>query len=188
MELRTHLLSAAALAGALALTPFALAGYYQTNPTPQDRAATQATSEQSLERTRAATSSDAAAKAKFDAEQAAVMRARARIAAERASYNREMAARRWDVFYGHERFRDVMSVPSRRLVGLAVRTHGDNFVGRISDVDAVGAGRIAVSVRSGGTTWIDARDMRFDPDSGVVYTDLSRDQIGAMTNMRYPRF
>jgi len=189
MELRARMLGAVALVGALALSPSAFAaGTPQTNPTPQDRAATEKASEDSLARTRAAADADAAAVQRYQAQQATVMQERARLAAERAVYNREMAGRRWLAFYGHERFVEVMGVPRGRLIGRTVSARGGSVVGRITDIDVTGAGRVAISVRTGGTAWIDAQDVRFDPNSRVVYTDLSRDQIGAMANMRYPRF
>lgn len=193
MKLRAPLLGGAALAATLLLAPPVFAGYYQTNPTPQDRAATERTSEESLARTRAAVAADRAARQRYDAEHAAFERASARaaLALERARQDGELGARRWDAFYGRQRFEDIATVPSGRLLGMTVNTRGGAMVGRICDVDAAIDGRavrIAVGVGPDDVVWVDSDDLRYDPQTRAVLTDLSRDQLSARAQMRFPRF
>jgi hypothetical protein len=209
MKLRTLSLGGAALASLLLLTPsaFAAPDYYNTNPTAEERAATDRLNAGAADRAHDDADANAADRAAFEARQNAVDRERARNDADRATYERDRArydarygdnrydrdgrAHRWDAFYGYNGFRDVDSMNPRELRGLRVNTQAGSRVGMIRDVDANDRGRItrvAVSVGSGRLAWVDADDLRFDPATRVVFTTLSRDQVNSMARMHYPRF
>ncbi len=210
MKMRALTLGTAALAGTLLLSGAAFAepnDYYNTNPTPQERQQTDqlngAAADQArgdADRNAANQSNYDAARADYDRNRADYDRNRAGYDAQRAAYERDRArydrdhggyAHRWDAFYGHDRFHDVFGMPSRDLVGLTVTTRGGNRIGRVRDVSTDGSGRvtrISVSVGGGNRAWLDADDLRFDPESRALMTDLTRDQVNDMAHMRYPRF
>lgn len=206
MKLRAVTLGGAALAAMLFAAP-AYADVYATNPTPQERAETDRLNGAAAVRAQTDADANAAARAQYNANEAAVQRDRARYEADRARYDAERAAyernrdrlardgygdaRRWDVFFGASRFRDLGAMRSRDLVGLKVSTRGGARVGYIRDFDTNRYGRItrvAIGVGNGNLAWVDSDDLRFDPMTRVVFTTLSRDQIGTAARMRYPRF
>ncbi len=195
MKLRALMLGSALLFAALP----AFADVYATNPTPGERAQTEQLNAGAAARAHSDADQDAAARADFNARQDAVDRDRARYQADRARYERDRArydrdygdARRWDVFFGHGRFQDVEALSPRQLIGLRVSTRGGGRVGLIRDVDTNRYGRIsrvAIGIGGGNAAWVDTDDLRYDPATNVVYTTLSRDQVGAMARLRYPRF
>src|SRR5262249_17834179 len=97
----------------------------------------------------------------------------------------------WAAFYGYTRFHDVDRMGSGELLGLPVSLRGGSRIGRVRDVNTDGYGRVtrvSVSLGFGRIAWIDADDLRFDPATRVVMTDLSRGQIDDMARMRNPRF
>jgi hypothetical protein len=206
MNFRATTLGGAALAGVLLLAGPALAqsNYYNTNPTPEERAQTNQLNSNAADQAQRDADSNASANADFQAKQNAYDRDRADYDAKRAAYDRAREryeadryvrygyyGHRWDAFYGYTRFHDVDRMRSGELLGLRVSTRGGGQVGRIRDVDTNGYGRVTrvlVSVGYDRTAWIDADDLRFDPVTRVVMTNLSRDQIDDMARMRYPRF
>jgi hypothetical protein len=209
MKMRALTLGTAALAGTLLLagSAFAEQNYYNTNPTPQERQQTDQLNGAAANQARGDADSNAADqntynadRARYDNDRANYDRDRATADAQRAAYLRDRArydrdhggyAHRWDAFYGHDRFRDVFAMPTTDLVGLTVTTRGGNRVGRVRDVDTDPSGRvsrISVSIGGGNRAWIDSDDLRFDPGSRALMTDLTRDQVNGMAHMRYPRF
>ncbi len=210
MKLRALTLGTAALAGTLLLAGPGFAApsdYYNTNPTPQERqqtnqlngaAANQAHTDAD-DSVNAANANDAN-QANYARDRAAYNRDRDNADAQRAAYERDRArydaehggpARRWDAFYGYNRFRDVMAMQSRDIMGLNVSTRAGNRVGRVREVDTDPQGRItrvSIGLTGGNRAWVDADDLRFDPSSRALLTDLTRDQVNDMAHMRYPRF
>src|SRR5262249_50922339 len=147
----------AALAGVLMLAGPALApsSYYNTNPTPAERAQTNQLNNDAANRAQGDADSDDAANQDHRAQQNAYDRNRAHYDAQRAAYDRERAryeanrygyrygyGHRWDVFYGYTRFHDLDGLRSGDLLGLPVSTRGGNRVGRIRDVDTGRYGRV----------------------------------------------
>lgn len=206
MTIRATVLSGAALAAILTIGVPASAQHspYDTNPTPEERAQTNQLNTTAADRAREdaddVDNTNAANRAEYnaaradydakmdsyDAQRAAYERDRSRYLRERAGY-----AHRWDAFYGYSRFQDVSTLTETRLIGLQVSTRGGGFVGRVRDVDTNAHGRVirvAVSTSRDRVAWIDADDLRYDPSTRMVMTDLSRSQIGDMARMRYPRF
>ncbi|MBL6613181.1 MAG: hypothetical protein ISP45_04170 [Reyranella sp.] len=206
MTLRTTALGGAALAGLLILAAAASAqrSPYDTNPTPAERAQTDALNSAAANDARNSAdeidNTNTANQADYDRARADYENRMDNYDAERAAYNRDRArylydrsyyGRRWDVFYGYNRFRDVSSFSQSRLMGLQVSTRGGTFIGRVRDVDTNSYGRVtrvAVSTSRDRVAWIDADDLRYDPSTGMVMTVLSRGQINDMARMRYPRF
>ena len=201
MKLRTLMLCTAVgtlfVAGPLAAAP---SDPYNTNPTPQERAQTDQLNNAAANQAHGDADADAAARARHDADLNAFDRDSDRANADRARYERDRAgydarnggdARRWNAFFGFDRFRDVTAMPSRDLMGLRVSTRGGSRVGVIGDVDTNRYGRItrvAIRVGGGGIAWVDADDLRFDPRTRVVFTTLSRDDVNGMAHMGNPRF
>jgi hypothetical protein len=198
MKLRSFTLGTAALAGTLlfAAPGFAQQSPYDTNPTPAERAQTDRLNSNAADRAHGDADANATAQGNYDTARSNYDRDRQTYDAQRAAYERDRARyyrenpRRWDAFYGHSNFSDVLSMRSDSLVGLTVSTRGGNRVGRVRDVDSDHGRitRIAVSVGGGNVAWIDADDVRYDPGSRTVFTDLTRDQIDSLAHMRYPRF
>ena len=97
-----------------------------------------------------------------------------RYAAERARYHREA----WPARYENELIVSRAGLLDSRLLA-------DNHdVGRVTDI-ATGPGGHVDAVRVAldhdrGNVWIDADDLRFDPDHHVVVTDLSRHDLHEM--------
>jgi len=206
MTIRATVLTGAALAALLMIGGAASAqrSPYSTNPTPAERAQTDQLNSNAADSARgdadAIDNTNAANRADYDrarqdyenrldaydAQRAAYSRDRARYLDDRSAY-----ARRWTVFYGYTRFRDISGFSEPRLMGLQVSTRGGGFVGRVRDVDTNSYGRVirvAVSIGRDRVAWIDADDLRYDPATGMVMTDLSRGQIDDMARMHYPRF
>jgi hypothetical protein len=205
MNIRATTLGGAALAGILMLAgpAFAQSNYYNTNPTPAERAQTDQLNRNAADQAQSDVDSNASSNADYQAKQNDYERNRADYDAQRAAYDRAREryeadryvrygyGHRWNVFYGYTRFHDIDRMGSGELLGLRVSSRGDSLVGRIRDVDTNGYGRVTrvlVSVGYRRVAWIDADDLRFDPVTRVVMTDLSRDQIDDMARMRYPRF
>jgi len=190
-----RLLGTAAIAALLvaALPAAAQQSIYNTNPTPAERAQTQQLNNQAADDARSTPpaakpltdngSDYARQRQDYDAQRSAYDRDRARYRADSADY-----ARRWDAFYGYRGFRDVDGMRGADLRGMRVSARGGDRIGRVRDVDTTGFGRIRrVAVATdGGTVWIGADDLRFDPVNRVVYTDLSRREVDGLTHM--PRF
>ncbi len=212
-----YLLGTTAVAAALmfAAPAFAQQSYYDTNPTPAEKAQTRqlnsnaAAAAQTDGTAPAATPDDAAApppvapsandadyaakKADYDAkmrdyntQRDAYERDRGRDRAERDAY-----VHHWEVFYGYRGFRDVSFMHADTLTGLRVNARGGAAIGRVRDVDADGAGRVSrvlVDTGFGRRAWLDADSLRYDPAARVIYTDLTRDQVNDMSRMREPRY
>ncbi len=193
-----NLLSSAAIVFLIATPAVAQQSPYGTNPTPAERAQTEQlnsnadTAAHTPPVAPAAGDADyAAKKADYDrqmrdyqAQRDAYDHDRARYHADRAAY-----AHHWDVFYGYRGFRDVGRMHRSDLLGLRVSARGGDRIGRVRDVDADGEGRVvrvAVSTGGGSVAWIDADDLRYDPESRVVMTDLTAGDVAALPHN--PRF
>ncbi len=203
MKLRSLTLGTAALTATLLLAGAASAApddYYNTNPTPQERAQTDQLNGNAANTAHDDANANDAAHGNYDAARSDYDRNRDAYDAQRATYERDRArydrehggyAHRWNAFYGYSHFRDILAMPSRDLIGLTVSTRGGDRVGRIRDVDTDHAGRItrvAIRLHGNDTAWLDADDLRYDPGTRAVMTDLTRDQVNGMAHMRYPRF
>jgi hypothetical protein len=185
--MRGHVMWGAAFS--VVLWSAAQAGTPGTTPTPEDRAATERASEESLANTRANAAADDAARRDFEAKQAEVDREREAVAADRAAYERERIAydhamapfrgpHPWHSFAGHRRFRPLDAMAPGALVGMQVEGRDGGRVGRIETIDRFG--RVTLRIRGGATLWVDAEDLRYDPVVRKVYADLTRRQIVAM--------
>jgi hypothetical protein len=103
---------------------------------------------------------------------------RARYAAERGAYRRH----EWPRHHWATLDRDVHPVGER--IALVSGAH----VGTVSDEIRNDAGRIeALEVRldNGGRVWIDASDIRYNREDGVLMTDLDRGDLRTMSEERF---
>jgi hypothetical protein len=199
-----YLLGTTAVAAALLLSApaFAQQSYYDTNPTPAEKAQTNQLNDDA--KTNADTDDqDAtppqnqrdydASKAQYDRKMQDYDAQRSQYDNDRARYHDERAdyAHNWAVFYGYRDFRVLDEMRGGELEGLRVSAHDGVNIGRIRDVDTAPDGRVvrvAIRLDAGGTAWVDADDLRFSPSTRHVLTDLSRSQIDDMSRMHNPRY
>jgi len=104
---------------------------------------------------------------------------RARFAAERAAYNRDL----WPDYYRSRELGPDFAVMHARVE----ITNGDH-VGTVTGIARDGIGRIEgleVSLDNGEVVWIDATDARFNSGDGILMTDLNRADLREMANERF---
>jgi len=199
-----HLLSTTAVAAALlfAAPAFAQQSYYDTNPTPAEKAQTEQLNNDA--RTNAGTDDRDAAPSQnqrdYDANKAEYDRKMQDYNAQRDQYGRDRAryhaerseyAHNWAVFYGYRDFRVVDAMSGSELVGLRVAARDGVGIGRVRDVDSAPDGRIVrigIRLDDGNLAWVDSDDLRFNVATRRVMTDLSRGQIDEMSHMHTPRY
>jgi hypothetical protein len=78
---------------------------------------------------------------------------------------------------------DLLAEPSQQLAQVPVEGPNGVWVGRVRNVETgTGGGlyRIEISLNRRVSVWVDPRDLRFDPDEHVAYTDLTRDELWDM--------
>jgi len=204
MNLKTLALSSAA---ALALSFGAQAGDdpYTHNSTPDERAQTQNLNEQAAGQARGdatvsvtTTAADPAAQQQYEDQQQQYQNDKARYDAQQDRYQvqkdiyqaeqAEYYDRSHPYAWWHERYEAATlnhfyDVPRAELIGLRVIREDGFTAGRISDVDKNPDGRVhavKISLRSGDFAWVKARDLRFDVEDRIVFTDLSVDDIRAL--------
>lgn len=194
---------AAVLAGLLMAAP-AMAqpdGYYNTNPTPDERAQTSQLNDNAATQAGQAINDNDAARADYDTKSAEYQQQLDRYRAQQEDYRRARAhyddaragnsdtARRWDAFYGHDNFEDVAVMSGDDLIGTAVVDVDGREVGRIRDVDrSKGFLRIGVRVDGHDVAWLDADHIRYDPDAGVAVTDFTPTEVRNAAVFSHPRF
>ena len=104
---------------------------------------------------------------------------RARFAAERAAYHRDL----WPNDYRTWELRPDFAVMHARVE----ITNGDH-VGTVTGIARGPGGRIEgleVALDSGKVVWIDAADVRFNRANGIVMTDLNRADLHQMADERF---
>ncbi len=77
----------------------------------------------------------------------------------------------------------LMAEPSQQLAQVPVAGPGGRWVGRVRNVETAPDGRpsrIEIALNRRVSVWVRPGDLRFDPSDGVLYTDLSRDQLWDM--------
>jgi hypothetical protein len=201
MKLRTFALSGAsallfALGTAPALADPASGDPYTQNPTPQERAQTQqlnaqssADAQQSTAAVQMQTDADQAQyenqRDQYQNDQARYQAQKDRYLDERAEYNfdRSHPSTWWHDRYEHATLNHFYDIPRAELVDLRV-VRDDGFVlGRIRDVERHPDGRVSavrIVFRNGDSGWVKARDLRYDIDDRIVFTDLTYPEIREM--------
>lgn len=203
MNIKAKMMAGAALAASLLMAAPAMAQsdrYYNTNPTPDERAQTNQLNGDAAAQATQTNNANDAARADYDANSAAYQQQLDRYRAQQEDYNRARAhydAERlardnhggsWDAFYGHDNFQDV-AVGGDDLIGRAVVDVDGREVGRIRDVDrSHGMMRVGIRVNSDDTAWIRADHIRFDPDAGVAVTDFTPNEVRNAAVLSHPRF
>jgi hypothetical protein len=183
-------------AAALALVAIAGASLAQdmsttTNSTPQERAQTDTLNTQ--QNVNDGTTEDGqpgtAADAQYNAQMQQYRDQRAQYEdqkaqyqdrMERYAYDRSHPRDWWNVRYEHATLDGLYSLPRHDLIGKEVDERDGMRLGRIRDVEHASDGRVErvdVALNYERATWIDATDLRYDPDSRVVFTNVSADQI-----------
>jgi hypothetical protein len=116
-----------------------------------------------------------AQKEDYDAKMVAYDALRDRYATERAAYHRDL----WPDSYTNR-----LLMNDAGLIDSRVEVVNGDTVGRVTDIARGPNGHIdalRVALDNGQITWVDAADVRFDHDAGIVMTDLSRNDLNAMT-------
>jgi hypothetical protein len=198
------LLGSAALAGILVAAPtLAQQNYYHTNPTPEERAQTNALNGQAAQDARqpaepvapvAPATSDPDYRAKMDAynrDMAAFAERRAAYERARADYRdaRDGGSDPWRAFDGYRALRPVAFMPTESLMDRDVRGRDGAFMGRTQRVERNLSGsvnRVLLRMPGRRTAWLDARDLRLDPARAVLVTDLTRGELAGMVRERAP--
>lgn len=77
----------------------------------------------------------------------------------------------------------LMAEPSQQLWRVPVAGPGGRWVGRVRNVETAPDGRparVEIALNRRVSVWVRPGDLRFDPDEGVLYTDLTRDELWEM--------
>lgn len=198
MKLRTLVLSTTtsllfALGTASAFADPAAGDPYTQNPTPGERAQTQqlnsqaaTDAQQSIGATQA--QSDAAQaqyqqqQDQYQDDQARYQAQKDRYLDERAEYNfdRSHPSVWWHDRYERASLNHFYDIPRAELIDLRVMRDDGFTLGRIREVDRHPDGRVeAVRIvfRNGDSVWVKARDLRYDIDDRIVFTDLTYPEI-----------
>ncbi|HTT99451.1 MAG TPA: hypothetical protein VMF58_15490 [Rhizomicrobium sp.] len=155
---------------------------YTQNPTPQERAQTQQlnsqASDSAMQNNAAVQQENDANQAQFDAQQDQYQHDQDRYQAQKAEYDfdRSHPLTWWHDRYSAATLNHFYDIPRTELIDLRVMREDGFTVGRIREIDRHGDGRVeAVRVvfRDGESAWLKARDLRYDPDDRIVFTDLS---------------
>jgi hypothetical protein len=169
---------------------------YTQNPTPQERAQTQnlnaQSSDQAVQSVSDAQSDNDANQAQYDAQQQQYQDDKARYEAQKDRYLDQRAEYDYDrshpYAWWHDRYsaatlNHFYDIPRAELIDLRVMREDGFTVGRIRAIDRHGDGRVAavrVVFRNGESAWVKARDLRYDPDDRIVFTDLSVVELHAL--------
>lgn len=186
MKIRNLALSGA---GALALTVGAAFAEgndpYTHNPTPQEQAQTQDLNSQAVGQAASDADTQGAAQQQYQDQQSQYQQQMGQYQAQQDRYRDDRAEYNYDrshpATWWHERFEHATlnhfyDVPRAELIDLRVAREDGYTVGRIREIDRHGDGRVAavrVVFRDGESAWLKARDLRYDPEDRIVFTDLS---------------
>lgn len=194
MKLRTFALCGASVAfmavGATSVIADPAAGDpYTQNPTPQERAQTQqlnnGAANNAVSNTSAVQSQNDANQAVYQNQQDQYQDNMDRYHAQQDRYHDQRAQYEYDrshpYTWWHERYERATlnrfyDIPRTELVDLRVMREDGYTVGRIREIDRHGDGRVAavrIVFRDGEAAWVKARDLRYDPEDRIVFTDLS---------------
>lgn len=162
---------------------------YTQNPTPQERAQTQQlnsrASDDAMRSTSAVQDQNDANQAQYNAQQQQYQNDQDRYQAQKDRYLDQRAEYNYDrshpYTWWHDRYdraslNHFYDIPRAELIDLRVMREDGFTVGRIREIDRHGDGRVeAVRVvfHNGESAWVKARDLRYDPDDRIVFTDLS---------------
>jgi hypothetical protein len=195
MKLRNLALSSAAIlaiaAGAACADP-AAGNPYTQNPTPDERAQTQQLNAQAAsdaqvppQPTPADQTQYQVQQDQYQAQQQQYENDQMRYQAQQDRYRDERAEFFYDRSHPYTWWRDryerasldlFYGVPRDELIDLRVVRDDGFTIGRIRGYERASDGRVAavkIVFRNGGVAWIKARDLRYDPDSRIVFTDLT---------------
>jgi len=169
---------------------------YTQNPTPQERAQTQQLNSQAADTATQSTSDvqtqTDANQAQYQQQQDQYQNDKNRYDAQQQHYQDQRAEYEydrshpttwWHDRYGQSTLNHFYDVPRAELVDLRVMREDGYTVGRIREVERHGDGRVEsvrVIFRDGESAWIKARDLRYDPEDRIVFTDLSISELHAL--------
>jgi hypothetical protein len=165
---------------------------YTQNPTPQERAQTDQLNAQASQDATTNAAADSAAQSQYDQKQQqyqdqsdAYKAQHDRYQDEKAEYNydRSHPLEWWHDRYEHASLDRFYDIPRSDLMELNVDREDGYRVGHIVALDRDEDGRVSkvkVSLKDGDVAWLDAHDLRYNPDERLVFTDLTVSQIRAL--------
>jgi len=172
---------------------------YTQNPTPQERAQTQQLNSAASQDAQVPAQPTPADQAQYDAQQdqyqaqqgqyqhdqQRYLAQQDRYRDERAEffYDRSHPYTWWHDRYARASLNLFYGVPRDELVDLRVVRDDVFTIGCIHELARGLDGRVAavkIVFRNGGIAWIKARDLRYDPDDRIVFTDLSEPELRAL--------
>jgi hypothetical protein len=89
----------------------------------------------------------------------------------------------WHDRYDRASLNHFYDIPRTELVDLRVIREDGMVIGRIRELDRHDDGRVEsvrIVFRDGGSAWVKARDLRYDPEDRIVFTDLSVRELREM--------
>ncbi len=165
---------------------------YTQNPTPQERAQTQQLNSQASDDAQVPAQPTPADQAQYQgqqdqyqAQQEQYQNDQQRYQAQQDRYRDERAEFYYDrshpYAWWHDRYARASlnlfyGVPRDELVDVRVVREDGFTIGRIREFERAPDGRVAavkIVFRNGGAAWLKARDLRYDPDDRIVFTDLT---------------
>ncbi len=172
--------------------------YYNTNPTPEERAQTSQLNNQQAEDQGMSAEGQTgvqvqqqndAAQERYQQQQDQYQAQRQQYENEKDRYRDRLAhyyydrrhpAEWWRAHYYSASLDGFYRLPRAELLGREVTERDGLVIGTISDVDRYPDGRVArvrVSLNGGRAAWIDRANLRYDADDRVVFTDLPADDL-----------
>jgi len=169
---------------------------YTHNPTPEERAQTQQLNDQAQGQATSDTDASQAGQQQYQQQQQQYQDQQQRYQNDQQAY-RDQQQDYWDQRadynydrthpggWWHDRYERASlnhfyDIPRSELIDLRVATEDGFRVGRISELDRHEDGRVAtvrIEFRDGESAWVKARDLRYDPDDRIVFTDLSLHEL-----------
>ncbi len=165
---------------------------YTQNPTPQERAQTDRLNTDQQNDAAASNGADAATQAQYQDQQVQYQNQvqqyqgdqdryqaqKDRYQDDRAEYNydRSHPYAWWHDRYERASLNSFYDIPRDDLIDLRVAREDGYSVGHIREIERRPDGRVAavkIAFRDGEHAWVRARDLRYDPDDRIVFTDLS---------------
>lgn len=177
--------SAAVLALAALAAPGLAQQSYSTNPTPEERAQTNALNQQANDNAMTDTGQPGSvADAQYQAQMDQYREQQKQYGEQKAEYQNRLAHYEYDRshpgYWWHTRYArasldSFYRLPHHDLIDKQVDESDGLRVGRIRDVERASDGRVErvdVALNDHRAIWIEAPDLRYDADAGVMFTDV----------------
>jgi hypothetical protein len=172
---------------------------YTQNPTPEERAQTQRLNAESAREAATPPQTPPEERALYEARQSQYRQNMESYQAQRDRYlarkeryldrraeyedGRSHPAAWWRAHFERASRDGFDGVSRAELIDLRVVREDGAPVGHVRDARRDGSGRLAavlIRLRDGGTAWVPARTLRYDPGEEIVFTDLGMGELNAL--------